>query len=348
MTERLTRPGHPGDGRRPPLGHEAEQPYPQLRALEQQEQHQNEDGDERDEQREGALAEGEGRLAEALAEARDLRGVVLHPGLDVIPAHQVADPALAALGLVDVRGQPVGEMGDPVDERVTERDGQAGEDQHGPDGDDGDGEATASHLPVLKGHHERVQEQGDEACDRDEQEYVTQPVEQLPCQVDPDHHGHRGQDRAQRDAPRLRCAPQPGPPGVRGWQIVRHRSSMAGSSRSWGRRRRWGATSCPPTSWPNGPAPGETGVWPNGYCTSTSTSSSRLSRCCAILSCAGGPWSSGATAIRPSAPWSAPPPTKPAPTGCGPACRCAPRCGAARTPCSCRLTTRRTTQRPPR
>jgi hypothetical protein len=45
----------------------------------------------------------------------------------VVAADQVADPALAVPGLTDVRGQPVGQMGDPVDERVAERNGQTDE-----------------------------------------------------------------------------------------------------------------------------------------------------------------------------------------------------------------------------
>ena len=107
----------------------------------------------------------------------------------------MADPALTVLRLVHVRGQLVSEIGDGVDEWVPERHRQAGEDQHRPEGDDGDGKAAAAHPPPLQVHHERVEQQGDESSHRHEQDHVPQPVEQLASQIGHHHDGHRGEDR---------------------------------------------------------------------------------------------------------------------------------------------------------
>ena len=62
-----------------------------------------------------------------------------------------------------------------------------------------------------------------------------------------------------------------------------------------------------------------------GCCTSTSTSSSRPSRCCGGRSCAASRSWSAATATRPSAASSRPRPTRPARSACTPGCRCARR-----------------------
>ena len=49
---------------------------------------------------------------------------------DVVAVQQVADPALVVLGLVDVGGQIVGEVGHGIDERIAEGEGESEERQH--------------------------------------------------------------------------------------------------------------------------------------------------------------------------------------------------------------------------
>ena len=82
-----------------------------------------------------------------------------------------------------------------------------------------------------------------------------------------------------------------------------------------------------------------------GSCTSTWISSSRPSSCCAARSWPGGRWSSAATVTPPAAVSSPRRPTPPASTASIPACRCARRHVAARTPSFCRRTTRRMRRR---
>ena len=82
-----------------------------------------------------------------------------------------------------------------------------------------------------------------------------------------------------------------------------------------------------------------------GCCTSTSTSSSPRSRCCAGRSSPACPWSSAAGATRPSAAWCRPRPTRPASSASAPACRCGWPRASARTRCSCRSTRRPTRPR---
>ena len=99
------------------------------------------------------------------------------------------------------------------------------------------------------------------------------------------------------------------------------------------------------TAWPGS---ARLKAWGTGYCTWTSTSSSRPLRCCGIPGCVAVPWWSAATGTRPSAASWPPRPMRRAPTACIQDCRCAPRCGAAPTRCSCRWTSRPTRRCPPR
>ena len=99
--------------------------------LEQQQQDQDEDREQLDEQREAPVADAQGGLAERLGVGDQLGRVLLHPGLDVVLGREVPDPALALLRARDVAGQLVGQVADPVDQRIAERVSQDGEDHQG-------------------------------------------------------------------------------------------------------------------------------------------------------------------------------------------------------------------------
>jgi hypothetical protein len=103
-------------------------------------------------------------------------------------------------------------VGDPVHERVAERERQPGEDEHGKDRDHGDGEPAPA-QPALHDQHQRVQQQRDEPGDDQQQDDLAQPEDDLAGEVDEHHRGDRGQDRPQRHALGLCHRPQPGPPG---------------------------------------------------------------------------------------------------------------------------------------
>jgi hypothetical protein len=92
-------------------------------------------------------------------------------------------------------------MRDPIDQRVAEGDGQPGKDQRGPDGDYGDRQAPAWHEPPLQRKHQGVQQQRDEPRDDDQEQDISQPVDDLAQQIDGDHDPDGGEDRAQRDIP---------------------------------------------------------------------------------------------------------------------------------------------------
>ena len=188
---------HRGRFGRPGRPHLAQDPGPHLRRLDQEQQDQEEDRQQLDDQGEGARANAQGRLAQRLGVGHQLGRVALHPVLDVVPGHQVADPAPAVLRVGDVAGQRVGQVGDPVHQRVAERQGQADEDQRGQEGDDRDGSAPARDQALLHQHHDRVEQQRDEPGHHDQQEDVLDPVDQLPGQVGGGYHADRDQDGQQ-------------------------------------------------------------------------------------------------------------------------------------------------------
>ena len=207
--------------------HLAQDPDPHLRRFDQEQQDQEEDRQQLDDQGEGARADAQGRLAERLGVAHQLGRVALHPVLDVVPGHQVADPAPAVLRVGDVAGQRVGQVGDPVHQRVAERHGQADEHQRGPDGDDRDGGAPARDQLALHQDHDRVEQQRDEPGHHDQQQDVLEPVEQLAGQVGGGDHADRDEDGQQRDMTtfgRPEHAPEPAP----GWRLFLHVTSMPG------------------------------------------------------------------------------------------------------------------------
>jgi hypothetical protein len=196
-------------------GHLAERPVPHLRALEQQEQDQDEEREQHDDYRDRALADGQRRLAERLGVADQLGRVPLHPALDVVLGHEVAEPARAVLRAGDVAGQPVCQVGDPADQRHAERRGQGEEDQRGPERDDHHGEAPARDPP-LHFSHGRVEQERGESRHEHQQHDVPQQVHQLADQVGSDNYPGRDQDGPQRDvAPvggleQARCRPRGG------------------------------------------------------------------------------------------------------------------------------------------
>ncbi len=91
------------------------------------------------------------------------------PGLDVVPGHQVTDPALALLGLGDVGRQVVGQVRHAVDQRVAEGERQAGEEQQGQQRDDGYRDPPAPD-PSRQDNDERVEQQCHEAGDHEQQD----------------------------------------------------------------------------------------------------------------------------------------------------------------------------------
>jgi len=184
-------------------GHLGERPAPHLRALEQQEQDQDEEREQLDHQGDRAFAHRQGRLAERLGVAGQLGRVPLQPALDVVPGHEVADPAVAVLCAGDVAGHSVRQVGNPVDERDAERRGQADEYQRGPERDDRHGEATARDPP-LDFSHDRVEQHRDEPRHDHQQRDVPQPVDRLADQVGSDDHRDRDQDGPQQDVAPVR------------------------------------------------------------------------------------------------------------------------------------------------
>ena len=134
-------------------------------------------------------------------DVHQLRHVLGHPLLDVIPAHQMAEPPPAVLRVAHVARQVIGQVGDPVGQRVAERQRQAEEHQQPPDDDDRHRQATALDLPALESDHERVQQHGDEGGHDHEQDDVPQVVEHLGGHIDQHHHRGGGEDGPQRDAP---------------------------------------------------------------------------------------------------------------------------------------------------
>ena len=155
-----------------------------------------------------AFAGGQGRLGQGRPETLQLRCIAADPGLQVKAGDQVADPATAVLGGLHVGRQPLGEMGHAVGQRIAERRQQAGEDHHRPGGHNGHRPAAAPDPPPLQGHHQGIQEQADEAGDRDHQQDVADPVRELAREVGEDHDGHSGEDGGQRDAAPGRGIPQ--------------------------------------------------------------------------------------------------------------------------------------------
>ena len=73
-------------------------------------------------------------------------------------------------------------MGQPVDERVPEGAGQAGEHEQGEDRHDGHGVAPAPDPDALQEHDQRVEQQGDEPRHHHEQEDLAQLVDELAGQ----------------------------------------------------------------------------------------------------------------------------------------------------------------------
>jgi hypothetical protein len=104
--------------------------------------------------------------------------------------------------------QLVGQVGDAVHQRISERYGQADKDQPGQDGDDGDGGTPAREQPPLQEVDARVEQQCDEPGHDYQQQDVPNPVDQLPGQIGGRHHRDRGHDRRQRDFPPFGRPPQ--------------------------------------------------------------------------------------------------------------------------------------------
>jgi hypothetical protein len=71
-------------------------------------------------------------------------------------AQQVADPAVAVLGVLHMRRQLVRQMGQPVDQRIAERRHQAREDKCRPHSHDGHGERRARAERQRAGRRRRM------------------------------------------------------------------------------------------------------------------------------------------------------------------------------------------------
>jgi hypothetical protein len=88
---------------------------------------------------------------------------------------------------------------------------------------------TATAQPrrlIFQRCHGRVQDYRDEGRHDDQEDDVLEPVDDLPEQVDRDHHADRRQDGRQRDTPGLCGDPQAAPPGRR-WHIGGHLAIIA-------------------------------------------------------------------------------------------------------------------------
>jgi hypothetical protein len=133
-----------------------------------------------EQQRQGALAQGQCRLGQARAETHQLGHVLLHPCLNVIPADEVPEPSFTVFRRGDVGRQLLGQVRDPVRERVPEGHREAREDKYRPHRHHGDSQAPPPDPPALQGHHERVQDHGDEGRHDDQKDDVLEPVDDLP------------------------------------------------------------------------------------------------------------------------------------------------------------------------
>ncbi len=87
----------------------------------------------------------------------------------MVLAKEVTDPALTVLGAVDVARQGGREVRDAVDERVPEQDRESQENQQRDERHDRHRATATLHAPVLQRHHDRVEDQGDEAADQSQQ-----------------------------------------------------------------------------------------------------------------------------------------------------------------------------------
>ena len=137
----------------------------------------------------------------------ELRGVLVHPGLNVVLADEMSDPALPVLCLVDVARQIVREVRDAVDQRVAEGHRQAGKEESRPDRHDGDGEPPTRHSPTLQRHHQWVQDERDEPTDQHEEHHVPQSIQQLAEEIHRNHDRDGDQNCAKRDRRQV-CPPQ--------------------------------------------------------------------------------------------------------------------------------------------
>jgi len=113
----------------------------------------------------------------------------------------MAEPPPAALHIGYVMREVIGQVGDPVGQRVAERQGQAEEHHQPPEDDDRHRQATALDPPALESDHERVQQYGEEGRHDQEQDDVPQVVEHLGGGKDQHHHCGGGEDGPQRDTP---------------------------------------------------------------------------------------------------------------------------------------------------
>lgn len=111
----------------------------------------------------------------------------------------MADEAAPVLSACDVARQVRGEPRQPREEGVAEQHGEAGEDDHRPQGHDGDGDPPPLD-PSLDGYDERVDQHGDEGRREEEEHDVADRVEQLAAQIDDDADGRDDEDRRQRHA----------------------------------------------------------------------------------------------------------------------------------------------------
>ena len=227
----------------------------QLGSLEQQQEHEDEDHEEVEADRERAGPELERRLGQVLGVTLQLGEVLLDPVLDVVPAHEVADVALAVFGTVHVVRELRDEVGQPVGERVAERVGETGEHEHGQHRDDGHGVAPSAHPHPLQQDHQRVQQQRDEPRHRHEQDDLAQLVDELAGQDRGHHHADRDQDGQEGDMTFVGPLPKPAAPGHGGRRDLRHplqHGSPTLADRGTGRRRSTGLARPGPLTWKHG------------------------------------------------------------------------------------------------
>ncbi len=183
----------------------AEQPFPQARCLEQHEQREEGDGGEGEDGREDRLAEvgpdRERRLPETVGERLQLGCVLLDPGEEAEALELVREPAVALLHLVDHRRQSLGDMGQRIDQRVSEQAEQPEEQRDGADEHDAH-RAAPSEPAALQEDHRRIEHGGDESGDEDPEDHLAEASDEPVEHPGRDHHRVDREDGAQRDAPR--------------------------------------------------------------------------------------------------------------------------------------------------
>ena len=100
-------------------------------------------------------------------------------------------------------------MSDRARERIAKGSCEATKHQHRKHCHDKDGGTSAPDSPVLQTSDQRVQENREKACNKQQQDNIAQPVEQLSGQVCCGDDCHRSHDCLQGNALGIGASPEP-------------------------------------------------------------------------------------------------------------------------------------------